>query len=336
LLPEAIRSVLDQSLGELEVFVSDNASTDDTAAAVASFDDPRIHYIRNETNVGHLANMSRGFRLGTAPFVTILPDDDVMLPGNLERKVTLLEERAELGLAHSSAQLVHVGADDVVLLTNVKYTGGRADTIEPASAVLRKMLADSYWINFPTAVIRRDFVGDARFEPADGLADDLGVFLRLVRQMESIAYIAEPLVALRMHSQTVSVEAGFHEFHGFEFVPTFKAIANIKTVHERFFATYGDELDGLAELRSSSHRWIRRMLVLVAKWRSSNDRTLLTSLKLLLGAARVDPRVLLTPDARRFLAKGLVRRARRLGHRIIGRITEAKERIRDTSRSPDS
>lgn len=44
LLRSCLKSVLDQSLQELEVHVSDNASTDDTAAAVASFDDPRVHY----------------------------------------------------------------------------------------------------------------------------------------------------------------------------------------------------------------------------------------------------------------------------------------------------
>jgi glycosyltransferase involved in cell wall biosynthesis len=87
LLREAIRSVLSQSVTDLEFVVSDNASTDDTAAAVASFDDSRIHYVRNDTNLGHLVNMSRGFQLGTAPFVTILPDDDIMLPESLKRKV---------------------------------------------------------------------------------------------------------------------------------------------------------------------------------------------------------------------------------------------------------
>jgi glycosyltransferase involved in cell wall biosynthesis len=114
MLGDAIRSVLDQSFTNFEVFVSDNASTDDTAEVVASFDDPRVRYVRNDTNLGPLANMSRGFALGEAPLVTILPDDDLMLPGCLERKVRLLEEDTRIGLVHSAYWLVHLGPGNAV------------------------------------------------------------------------------------------------------------------------------------------------------------------------------------------------------------------------------
>ena len=320
LLPDAIRSVLEQSVTDLEVFVSDNASTDDTASVVASFEDPRIHYVRNETNVGHLANMSKGFRLGTAPFVTILPDDDVMLPGNLERKVALLEQHPDVGLAHSSAKLVHVGQDNEVLRTNVNYTGGEQDAVESASRVLRKMIGDSYWINFPTAVIRRSYVGDARFESADGLADDLGVFLRLVHRMDSIAYIAEPLVALRMHAETVSTDAGFHEFHGAAFIPTYTAIANIKNVRERFLSQHGASMYDATELRASSRRWIRGMLLQVAKWRADPEQPASANLRLLAGAMRIDPGVIATREGVRLFVTSVVgSKGRSVIRRIAGK-----------------
>jgi glycosyltransferase involved in cell wall biosynthesis len=306
LLREAIQSVLGQSLIEIELFVSDNASTDDTASAVASFNDPRVHYVRNDSNIGHLANMSRGFRFGTAPFLTILPDDDVMLPGSLERKVRLLEEHPHVGLAHSASKLVHVGPDGEVLTTNVYYTGGRSNTIESAAAVLRRLLTDSSWINFPAALIRRSLVGDARFDAADGLADDLGMFLRLVRQADAVAYIAEPLVALRMHSGAVSSGAEFHELRGGAFLPTFKAIANIRDARERFLAQHGDELQGVGAIRASSRRWIRDMLMQVAKWKSVPGQPRVANWHLIRQAAGVDPTVVFTRDGMRFVAKSAV------------------------------
>ena len=306
LLREAIRSVLSQSVTDLELFVSDNASTDDTAAAVASFDDPRVHYVRNDTNLGHLANMSRGFHLGTAPFLTILPDDDIMLPESLERKVRLLEEHPRVGIAHSASTLVHVGADGEVLQTNVYLTGDRSDRVEAGSAVLRRMLSGSYWINFPAALMRRSLVGDARFDAADGLADDLGMFLRLLRHVDSVAYVAEPLVALRMHSGAVSSEEAFHELHGGAFVPTFVAIANIGAARKRFLAQHGHEIQGVGEVRASSRRWIRGMLMQVARWKSAPSQSRLVSWQLLRQAAAVDPGVIFTPDGARLLAKSVL------------------------------
>jgi cellulose synthase/poly-beta-1,6-N-acetylglucosamine synthase-like glycosyltransferase len=310
LLQDAIESVLNQSLRDVEIFVSDNASTDDTRSAVASFDDPRVHYVRNKSNIGHLANMSRGLRLGSAPFVTILPDDDIMLPGNLERKVALLERQADIGLVHSASLLMHVGAGGDVVEKKTFFTGGTEDAIENAAVVLRRLLADSYWINFPTAVIRRSLIGDAHFDQADGLADDLGMMLRLVRRLDGVGYIADPLVALRMHSGAVSTGAGFHELHGQVFMPTVAAIENIRKARERFLRDYGRELQDVNALRSSSRRWIRYMLLEIVKWRSRPSPSALFNFRLILAAARVEPTVLIAPEGR-----SLVRRALRLSVR---------------------
>ena len=56
LLRRALTGVVNQTLENIEIWVLDNASTDDTADVVASFCDERIHYLRNESNIGHSAN----------------------------------------------------------------------------------------------------------------------------------------------------------------------------------------------------------------------------------------------------------------------------------------
>ena len=319
LLTKTIRSVLDQSLADIELFISDNASTDDTAAVVASFHDSRVRYLRNDTNLGHLFNLSRGLRLGTAPFLTVLPDDDVMLPGNLERKLRLLQSDSRLGVAHSASRLVHVGFDDEVLSTDVSYTGGFADWRRPGSEILRRLLTDDSWINFPSAVIRRSVVGDARFDEADGLADDLGMFLRLMRRVDAVAYIAEPLVALRMHAGAVSSSQGFHELRGGAFSPTFIAVASIRDACGRFLAQYGNEFHDAREIGESSRQWTRSLLLRVAEARSSAARSRLARCGVLLDAAKVDPTVWFSREGIRFLGRGLIGpKGRRLARRVQG------------------
>ena len=46
LVTYAVESVLKQSFAELEVLVSDNGSTDDTAEVVGRIADPRVRYVQ--------------------------------------------------------------------------------------------------------------------------------------------------------------------------------------------------------------------------------------------------------------------------------------------------
>jgi glycosyltransferase involved in cell wall biosynthesis len=78
-LREAIDSLLDQDVGDLELVISDNASTDDTAAICAEYanKDSRVLYTRNDTNIGAAANFNRAFELCSGTYFMWGSDDDV-------------------------------------------------------------------------------------------------------------------------------------------------------------------------------------------------------------------------------------------------------------------
>ena len=57
---EAIDSVMQQTYTDFELLVIDDCSTDDTVSVVRSIDDPRIHIVQNEKNVGLAKNLNRG------------------------------------------------------------------------------------------------------------------------------------------------------------------------------------------------------------------------------------------------------------------------------------
>jgi glycosyltransferase involved in cell wall biosynthesis len=91
-IAEAIESVLAQTYRDFQLIVSDNCSSDDTGAIVQRFDDPRIRYSKNATNLGLIGNMNRCLELATGDYLCIFHHDDVMLPENLARKVQVLDE----------------------------------------------------------------------------------------------------------------------------------------------------------------------------------------------------------------------------------------------------
>lgn len=87
----AVRSILDQTLREIELIVVDDGSTDDTVARVRSIRDPRLRLIeRPHRNVAAAANT--GTKLATAPLIARMDADDFAHPRRLEEQLRMLRE----------------------------------------------------------------------------------------------------------------------------------------------------------------------------------------------------------------------------------------------------
>src|SRR4051812_32516281 len=93
LLRRAVNSVFMQDFTDYELVIIDDCSPDDTRDVVASFQDPRIRYIRNETNVGSKEGDRAILRrfvydLMRGQYFVYLCDDDYWLfPDLLRRQV---------------------------------------------------------------------------------------------------------------------------------------------------------------------------------------------------------------------------------------------------------
>jgi glycosyltransferase involved in cell wall biosynthesis len=92
-LGRALDSILAQDFPDFEVIISDNASTDGTAAICQAFakTDARIRYFRNETNIGASPNHNRVFELSRGKYFAWMAHDAEQLPGMLSRCVREME-----------------------------------------------------------------------------------------------------------------------------------------------------------------------------------------------------------------------------------------------------
>jgi glycosyltransferase involved in cell wall biosynthesis len=111
-LEQALDSALRQDYPALEVVISDNASTDGTAAISRRYAerDPRIRYHRNPENVGAGANFTNVVRLASGRYFTWLAHDDLLSHDHyLSEVVGFLERHPDVALCGSS---VHVFSED--------------------------------------------------------------------------------------------------------------------------------------------------------------------------------------------------------------------------------
>lgn len=131
-LADAIESVLAQTMGDLELVVCDNASTDGTEAIGRDFArrDARVRYCRNATNLGAAPNYNRAFALGRGRYFKWLAHDDRILPAYLARTVAVMEERPQVVLCNT---VVDVIDDQGAMMGSYASILEAADTESPAA-----------------------------------------------------------------------------------------------------------------------------------------------------------------------------------------------------------
>ena len=101
-LKNAIESILTQTYTDFELIISDNASTDQTQKICLEYakKDARLHYYRNEKNLGGPNNYNRVFELSSSEYFNWAAYDDVLAPDFLKKCITVLDRDSSVVGCH--------------------------------------------------------------------------------------------------------------------------------------------------------------------------------------------------------------------------------------------
>jgi glycosyltransferase involved in cell wall biosynthesis len=188
-LDEAIESVRNQTYRQWEILLVDNGSKHGFPDSVAQ--DPRVKTIE-EARRGICFARNAGIRAARGPLIALLDEDDRWSPTKLQEQVASLLAAPSAVLSHTSYHVIDVHGSEIGV------TQGRLASSYEEFLGLRAGILPS------TVVVRRtalDKVG--LFDPARQLAEDLDLFLRLLR-MGPVTIVREPLVDYRWHSEQVT------------------------------------------------------------------------------------------------------------------------------------
>ncbi len=107
-IERSINSILSQTYSDFKFIITDDDSTDETAAIISSIKDPRISLFQNLKNIGGAATRNRMIDFCIAngfKYMAIMDADDIASPTRFQRQVTLLDQDPSLAIVGSSMRV---------------------------------------------------------------------------------------------------------------------------------------------------------------------------------------------------------------------------------------
>ena len=194
LVTRAVRSVLSQTIREIECIVVIDGPDAATVHALSDIRDSRLRLLALAKNVGGCEARNLGARAARGEWVALLDDDDEWLPCRLEKQLAASAKSAEPVTMVASRFLDRGGVGDDLLRPHIFPREGQA-------------ISDFLWcevswlggiVGFPqtsTWLVRRDFLLEVPFTKGLKVLQDLDWLLRgYCHPRMRAVFVAEPLV----------------------------------------------------------------------------------------------------------------------------------------------
>lgn len=187
---EQLCSVLRQLGPDDEVVVSDDGSTDNTVAVISSIDDDRLRLLEGVGQLGVVRNFERALQAARGDTIFLCDQDDVWLPGKVERCQALL-------------------ADYMLVVTDCTIVDGEKRWLSPSFFRLRRSrpgLLHNLWKNSYLGccmAMRRAVLEAALPFPANIAMHDWWIGL-VAECVGRVSFLEESLLLYRRHGGNAS------------------------------------------------------------------------------------------------------------------------------------
>ena len=192
MLSGTLDSILSQGMGDFELIVSDDGSTDATEEVCRDYaaKDNRISYFRNGSNLRMPGNLNAAIGRANAPLVANLHDGDVYRPDLLSKWKIALENQPDAAFVFNALEAIDFDGRHIRF-----HTHEFGPRIEPLSLTrfMLNQLTSPVW---GTVMARRSsYEKSGMFKTQYGFISDVEMWMRL-NVDHPVAYIAEPLVSV--------------------------------------------------------------------------------------------------------------------------------------------
>jgi len=208
-LKEALQSAVRQTYRNIEIIVSDNCSPENPQALVESFQDSRIQFCRNETNIGSFANAINTFKKARGKYVTLLNDDDLWEEDFLEKLMPPLEANPDLALAFCDHYIINSDSKiDYSATEKCTHVYKRDLLIEGVYQPFYEIALVHGAVSIMAMIIRRDVVQWDNIPPEVDNSWDVYLNYLCCLSGSGAYYYPERLTRVREHAQSQTMLSG--------------------------------------------------------------------------------------------------------------------------------
>jgi glycosyl transferase family 2 len=195
-VPEALESLLVQTVPAREIVVCDDGPDDDLAAALAPFRE-RITFVRQQHAGEGAAKNNAAAHARRGDFIVFLDADDTFLPTRLEALGELAAARPDLDILTTDAFLEIDGE----VVRRCYEAGWTFEANDQRGAILERNFV------FGQAAVRRTrFLESHGFDPSISHGTDWDLWCRMLLDGSRVGLVNEPLARYRLRRNSLSAD----------------------------------------------------------------------------------------------------------------------------------
>lgn len=196
-ISDAIQSVLDQSLEDIELVVIDDASQDSSRKIIESFKgkDERISSVFHKRNLGIARTLNEGIKRAKGKFIALIASDDVWSRDKLKRQMEVLEKDDDL-IVWSEGEIIDACGNSARKSFTELHMASRRDK---SGNILEELLKGNF-IFGSSLILKRENLGSIKFNEALKYLNDYQFMVDLANRYEYF-FIPVPLAKYRIHGK---------------------------------------------------------------------------------------------------------------------------------------
>lgn len=194
---EAIESVLNQSIKDLELIIVDDASIDRSKDIIKSYKekDKRIKIILHKKNMGIARSTNDGVDITKGKYVALIDSDDFWVINKLEKQLKILKKEENL-IIWTNGEIIDSGGK-----TLGKNFIDNQD-IKKSGKIFNELLKGNF-INKSSLIFKKKNLGDIRFNENFKRLDDYQFVVDLSEKYE-FYFFEENLTKIRKHDKNIT------------------------------------------------------------------------------------------------------------------------------------
>lgn len=214
LIKETLNSIYNQSFKNIELVISDDASTDNTQKIITEWvDEHKNRFVNviinfNEKNLGISANHTAGIKLVTGEFVKYIGGDDILLPDAVQKMNEFLINNKEARFCASKVKVFYRKNDKYVTFREIPEKRVFNKLKKANASEQFKILMQGNSIPAPGTFFRKSvFEQYGYFDTKFRTFEDWHQWLKFLLNGEGLFLLDDYTVSFRKHANSLSTSA---------------------------------------------------------------------------------------------------------------------------------